>query len=227
MFAVLWQVFQGTPSEPTHTPHYFPGGQVQEGCQSGWRPHHPEWSCSALLSGSPQPGDCLTTGRPTRLQCPQGVAEPEAAQAKEHEGKALVLRLLAPGRMCPPTLLTVARGPVGHLVSRQAEGLSGTRAVTALALFSASWDNGSRPGCPSAPKPSSVAQGQVRCLGFKGRIVPWGRSWGRRASPQEPAHSLRERLPSAATTLALRLLQQEGLGASPLGALASLGGSGA
>lgn len=93
----------------------------------------------------------MATGRLTRLQRPQGLAEPCAAQArrKEGEGRAAGLRPLAPGRTCLRAWLTVAHGPVGRLVSRKAEGLSGPGAVMAVAPFSASWDN-----ChSSAPKP--------------------------------------------------------------------------
>lgn len=84
----------------------------------------------------------------------------------------------------------------------------------AVAPVSASWDNGGS----SAPKPSGAAQGRVRCLSLKLRTAPWGGSRGQRGlaagDSSQPAGTAALR----GQTLALRLLQQDGLGASPPGA---------
>lgn len=162
--------------------------------------------------GSPQPGDCVVTGRPDS-SVPWG-AEPGAAWARRKgaEGRAMALRLLAPSRMHLPASLTVAPAlwPPGPQAGR---GPSGTR-------LSWLWPRFQHPGTMALGQAVQVplnppAQRSPRLSQMpqpQRRDRPLGWVMGQKGLAAGPAHSLRERPPSVATRLALRLLNREGRG---------------
>lgn len=220
MFSMLWQVFQGTPSEPDSPPLLSWGSaQVQEGRQSGWQPPRPQRShsaCSAVTREgvwlSPARGLC--GDRETRLQRPLGWRSPELPGPG---GRRLREGPWASGSWPPAARAYQPHSlwprPCGRLVPRQA---GGCRAPELSWLWPRFQHPGTmalgqavqvplNPPAQRSPRPSQMPQPQRRDR-------PLGRVMGQKGLAAGPAHSLRERPPSVATRLALRLLNQEGRG---------------